>query len=128
MEGGRLSRPRHCSRGAQPVPKAVNRSGCRDKHNRRRCDLNLVPLTSQSDALTTRQFYVRLFGFCQCCSDDMRTMCVCVGSPTDLTLELKDTKKKSSSSSSDAYMGCILIQCTLTTKSSLDYASQVRIV
>jgi len=33
-EGGRLSRPRHCSKGAQPVPKAVYRSGCRDKHNR----------------------------------------------------------------------------------------------
>jgi len=32
-EGGRLSRPRHCSRGVQPVPKAVCRSGCRDKHN-----------------------------------------------------------------------------------------------
>jgi len=27
MEGGRLSRPRHCSRGVQPVPKAVYRSG-----------------------------------------------------------------------------------------------------
>jgi len=32
-EGGRLSRPRHYSKGAQPVPKAVHRSGCRDKHN-----------------------------------------------------------------------------------------------
>ena len=32
-EGGRLSRPRHCSKGVQPVPKAVYRSGCRDKHN-----------------------------------------------------------------------------------------------
>ena len=32
-EGGRLSRPRHCRKGAQPVPKAVHRSGCRDKHN-----------------------------------------------------------------------------------------------
>lgn len=40
---------------------------------------------------------------------------------TDLTLELKDTKKKSSS---EKYMGCILIQCTVTSKSSLDYASQ----
>jgi len=28
----RLSRPRHCRKGAQPVPKAVHRSGCRDKH------------------------------------------------------------------------------------------------
>jgi len=50
---------------------------------------------------------------------------MCVDSPTDLTLELKDTKKKSSSSSSDVYMGCILLQCTLTSKSSLDYATQV---
>jgi len=29
-DGGRLSRPRHCSKGVQPVPKAVYRSGCRD--------------------------------------------------------------------------------------------------
>ena len=42
MEGGRLSRPRHCRKGAQLVPKAVHRSGCRDKHNRSR------PLTPQS--------------------------------------------------------------------------------
>jgi len=32
-EGGRLSRLRHCSKGVQPVPKAVYHSGCRDKHN-----------------------------------------------------------------------------------------------
>jgi len=32
-KGGRLSRPRHCRKGTQPVPKAVHRSGCRDKHN-----------------------------------------------------------------------------------------------
>ena len=31
IEGGRLSRPRHCSKGVQPVPKAVYRSGCCDK-------------------------------------------------------------------------------------------------
>jgi len=30
-EGGRLSRPRHCRKGAQPVPKAVHRSGYCDK-------------------------------------------------------------------------------------------------
>ena len=53
-KGGRLSRPKHCSKGAQPVPKAVYRSGCRDKHNRPRCDSNLGPLTLQSDVLTTR--------------------------------------------------------------------------
>ena len=39
-EGGRLSRPRHCRKGAQPVPKAVHRSGCRDKHN---CPWSLTP-------------------------------------------------------------------------------------
>ena len=45
-EGGRLSRPRHCSKDAHPVPKVVYRSSCRDKHN-------LGPLTLQSDALIT---------------------------------------------------------------------------
>jgi len=44
---------RHCNKGAQPVPKAVYHSGCRDQHNRPRFDSNLGPLTSQSDALTT---------------------------------------------------------------------------
>jgi len=38
----------------QPVPKAVYRSGCCDKHNRPRCDSNLGPLTPQSDEPTTR--------------------------------------------------------------------------
>jgi len=33
IEGERLSRPRHCRKGAQHVPNAVHRSGCRDKHN-----------------------------------------------------------------------------------------------
>ena len=41
-EGGRLSQPRHCRKGAQSVPKTVHRSGCRDKHNWPR------PLTPQS--------------------------------------------------------------------------------
>jgi len=53
-EGERLSRPRHCSKGAQPVPKAVYRSGCRDKHNRPQCNSNLGPRAPQSDALTSR--------------------------------------------------------------------------
>ena len=52
--GGRLSWPNHCCKGAQPMPKAVYRSGCRDKHNCQRRDSNLDPLTPQSDALTTR--------------------------------------------------------------------------
>jgi len=53
-EGERLSRPRHCSKGAQPVPKAVYRCGCRDKHNRPQCNSNLGPRAPQSDALTSR--------------------------------------------------------------------------
>jgi len=31
MEGGRLSQPRHCSKGVQLMPKAVYRSDCRNK-------------------------------------------------------------------------------------------------
>jgi len=50
-EGGRLSRPRHCSKGVQPVPKAVYRSGCRDKHYCPWWDSNLDPLTVQSGML-----------------------------------------------------------------------------
>ena len=50
-EGGRLSRPRHCSKGVQPVPKTVYRSGCCDKHNCPRWDLNLGPLTLQSGTI-----------------------------------------------------------------------------
>ena len=50
-DGGRLSRPRHCSKGAQPVPKAVYRSDCRDKHDRPRWDSNLGPLAPQPGVL-----------------------------------------------------------------------------
>jgi len=53
-KGGRLSRPRHCSKGGQTVIKTVYRSSCRDKHNCQWRDSNLDPLTPQSDALTTR--------------------------------------------------------------------------
>ena len=53
-EGGRMSRPRYYSRGVQPEPEVVYRSGCHDKHNRPWCDSNLGPLTLQSDTLTTR--------------------------------------------------------------------------
>ena len=53
-KGGRLSRPRHCSKGAQPVLKTVCRSSWRDKHNWQQRDSNLGPLTPQSDVLTTR--------------------------------------------------------------------------
>ena len=51
---GTLSRFWHCSTGAQPVPKAVYHSSCRDKHNHPWCDSNLGSLTPQLDALTTR--------------------------------------------------------------------------
>ena len=54
MKGRRLSRRSHCSIGAQPVPKAVYRSGHGDKHNCQRRDSDPGPLTPQSDALTTR--------------------------------------------------------------------------
>ena len=53
-KGGKLSRPKHCSKGAQPVLKTVYHSSCRDKHNCQRRDSNLGPLTPQSDTLTTR--------------------------------------------------------------------------
>ena len=47
-KGGRLSLPGHCRKGAQPVPKAVYRTDCRDKHDRARWDSNLGPLAPQS--------------------------------------------------------------------------------
>ena len=50
----RLSRPRHCSKGAQPVPKAVYRSGCHDKRNRPPCDSNLGPHTKFRFIIFTR--------------------------------------------------------------------------
>jgi len=53
-KGRRLSRPKHCSKGTQPVLKTVYRSSRRDKHNCQRRGSNLGPLTPQSDALTTR--------------------------------------------------------------------------
>ena len=61
MKCGRLCRPRHCSKCAQPVPKAVYCSGYRDKHNHPRRDSSLDPLTLQSDALTTRPLYLVTF-------------------------------------------------------------------
>ena len=51
MESGRLSRPRHCIKGVQPVPKAGCRSGCRDKHNCPRWDFNLGSPTPRSAML-----------------------------------------------------------------------------
>ena len=57
-KGGRLSLPKHCSNGAQPVPTAVYCSSCCDKHNCLRHDLNLGPLTPQLDMLTTRPLHL----------------------------------------------------------------------
>ena len=39
------------------MPKAVYHSGCRDKHNRSRCDSNLGTLSPQSDALKAKFHY-----------------------------------------------------------------------
>ena len=47
-KGGKLSWPKHCSKGAQPVLKTVYRSSCPDKHNCQRRDSNLDPLTPQT--------------------------------------------------------------------------------
>ena len=54
-ERGMLSWPRHCSKSSQPVPKAVYRSGRRDKHNHRRCDSSPSALTPKSVALAVAQ-------------------------------------------------------------------------
>ena len=80
MEGGRLSRPRHCSKGVQPVPKAVYRSGCRDKHNRLRWDSNLGPLTPQSGMLPLGHCDTALSKLtCPCKPQNCKNRCpVCV--------------------------------------------------
>jgi len=50
-KGGRLSRPRHCSKGAHVKcwwythAQAVYRTSCRDKHNRLQCHSNLSHLS-----------------------------------------------------------------------------------
>jgi len=51
-EGGRLSRPRH-RKGAQPMPKAVHCSGCRDKHKwpRPLTPQSIMPLLNHCDLL-----------------------------------------------------------------------------
>jgi len=53
-EDGGLSRSRHCSKGVQPMPKAVYRSGRSDKYNRQWWDSKIGPFTPQSDSLSTR--------------------------------------------------------------------------
>jgi len=54
--------PGHCSKGVQPVPKAVYCSGCRDEHNCPRRDSNLDPLAPQADALTTERKHLKVGG------------------------------------------------------------------
>ena len=53
-EGGKLSRPRHCSKGAQSVSKAVHRSGCSDKYNCRGENRTWVPSHRSQACITTR--------------------------------------------------------------------------
>jgi len=50
-EGGRPSWLRHCSKGVQPVPKAVYCSSCHGKHICPQLDLNLGPVTLLSRML-----------------------------------------------------------------------------
>jgi len=53
-KGGRLSRPKHCSKGVHsPCSRLYITAAVRDKHNFQRRDSNLDPLTLQSDSLTT---------------------------------------------------------------------------
>ena len=92
-EGGRLSRPTHCSKGEQPVPKAVYRSGCRDKHNRPRCDSIFGPLTPQSTFKVYNNFRETLF---------TRLMIFYISTekkiniklPDEVTVCIKNTKRK----------------------------------
>jgi len=50
-EGRRLSRPRHCSKGAQPVPRAVYRSDVYDKHATAHGGIRTLILSHHSQAL-----------------------------------------------------------------------------
>ena len=50
MEGRRLSRPRHCSKGAQPVPKAVYHSDVYDKHATAHGEIRTLVLSHRSQA------------------------------------------------------------------------------
>ena len=54
----------YCSKGVQPVPKAVYGSGCCDKHNCPWWDLNLLgPLTSQSGMLPLGHYLTLLLRY-----------------------------------------------------------------
>ena len=51
MEGRRLSRPRHCSKGVQPMPRAAYRSGFYDKHATAHGGIRTSVLSHSSQAL-----------------------------------------------------------------------------
>ena len=102
-EGGRLSRPKHYSKGAQPVPKAVYRSDCRDKHDRPRWASNLGPLAPQSGELPlshrdlqgcTNLIKISPQTIAMWSGPDypMCTMCKCTGGPT--TLQVPPQRKR----------------------------------
>ena len=86
-------RPRHCSKGAQPVPMAVYRSGCRDKHNRLRCDSILGPLTPQSTFKVYNNFretlFTRLMIFLH-----LHRKKINIKLPDEVTVCIKNTKRK----------------------------------
>ena len=65
-EGGRLSQPRHCSKGAQPVPKAVYRSDCCHKHDWPWWDSNLGSHASQSGILPLSHHDLHVWCRTQC--------------------------------------------------------------
>jgi len=60
-EDGRLSRPRHCSKGVQPVPMAVYRSGCRD------IQLPMVRFEPGSSHTAVKHVTIRLLRHCIQC-------------------------------------------------------------
>ena len=93
-EGRRLSQPRHCSKGAQPVPKAVYCSGCRDKHKCPWWDSNLGPLTLQSDVLTTEPLRVQARNW-QCCPRDTDSAKQLLAAPTLRVSRRSDVLKTS---------------------------------
>jgi len=77
-EDRRLSRPRHCSKSVQPMPKAVYRSGFYEKCYCPRWDSNLGPLTPQSGTLWT--FVVVVCGSCCSCSWTVKAWVGCLHS------------------------------------------------
>jgi len=73
--GGRLSRPRQCSTGAQPVPNAVYRRGCCDKHNCLQCDSNMGPHSSHTAVGCANHSATETCNT-QSCTETRKTLCV----------------------------------------------------